>query len=114
MILNGNANCGSCGMDLGYPPEDDEAAFCGHCQWDEHECPGDEFERIVLDVLTRIRDHEAEWLSTLREVVPSYDPVANEASDGETSRMDEVQTDQAFAAQQLLRELMKEFEVATT
>ncbi|MCC2279492.1 hypothetical protein LKL35_29280 [Streptomyces sp. ET3-23] len=67
--------------------------------------------RMLRDAAERIRQHEADWLATLREEVPSYDPEENLADDGpETDRMDEVQTDQAFDAQSLLRQLLEDFE----
>lgn len=110
MIFNGNANCASCGMDMGYPPEDADPVLCGHCQWGDHECPDGQFGRVVRAALRRIQDHEAEWLEKLQDEVPSYNPDINEASDDETGRMDEIQADQAFEAQHLLLALMEEFE----
>ncbi|UFQ16446.1 MULTISPECIES: hypothetical protein [Streptomyces] len=111
----GRVLCNGCKMDLhAYPSDYDDGGkevYCGHCENERHECPEEVAARLLRDAVKRIRQHEAEWLATLREEVPSYDPADNLADDGpETDRMDEVQTDQAFDAQLLLRDLLKEFE----
>ncbi|MFI6682537.1 hypothetical protein [Streptomyces sp. NPDC050485] len=111
----GRVLCNECKMDLCAYPEDYEdggkGTLCGHCSWDEHVCPEERFEAIIRGAVKRIRKHEGDWLATLREEVPSYDPQENLADGGpETDRMDEVQTDQAFDAQALLRQLLEDFE----
>ncbi|MEU1353909.1 hypothetical protein ABZ410_08385 [Streptomyces cinnamoneus] len=65
---------------------------------------------VLWNALERMKEHEAEWLQYLREEVSSYDLDGNGADDGEVSRMDEIQTAQAFSAQELLRDLMQRFE----
>ncbi|MBT2383848.1 hypothetical protein [Streptomyces sp. ISL-11] len=113
MIDTGNAHCGSCGMDLGFPDQDGEVNACGHCQWDEHVCPEEKSVDVLRSSIKRIREHEAQWLRCLREEVPSYDPDLNDADCvDDVRRMDEMQTDQAFDAQLLLRALMTDLEAA--
>ncbi|MER6380745.1 hypothetical protein ABT274_12275 [Streptomyces sp. NPDC001127] len=113
----GRVLCNECKMDLCAYPSDYEnegaETYCGHCENERHECPEEVAARVLRDAAKRMRRHETDWLATLREEVPSYDPEENVADDGpDTDRMDEVQTDQAFDAQTLLRDLLKEFEVA--
>ncbi|MFH8346820.1 hypothetical protein [Streptomyces sp. NPDC018045] len=69
----------------------------------------DSASNVLRNARKQIEDHEAGWLATLREEVPSYDPDEGYADDHEVWRMDEVQRDQAFAAQELLRDLLTEF-----
>ncbi|MER5441100.1 hypothetical protein [Streptomyces sp. NPDC002790] len=118
-VWTGMVECSDCGMDLAAYPSDydigpEGSVYCGHCENERHECPEGVAARVLRDAVKRIRAHEADWLATLREEVPSYDLEENNADQGEeANRMDEVQTDQAFDAQLLLRDLLEKFAAVT-
>ncbi|GHF38793.1 hypothetical protein GCM10010218_20040 [Streptomyces mashuensis] len=69
---------------------------------------------VLRNAVERIKEHEAHWLEYLHSEVPSYCPEDGYVDDEEAGRMDEIQEDQAFSAQELLRDLLKRFEEVTS
>ncbi|MFD7015867.1 hypothetical protein [Streptomyces sp. NPDC059928] len=115
MLKDGYVVCDGCDDDIYAYSEDFEDGgqeyFCTHCIWERHVCPEGKYTKLVADAVSRIKEHESAWLATLKDEVPSYCEEESYADQGgDVNRMDEVQADQAFAAQELLRTLLKEFE----
>ncbi|MEU2086736.1 hypothetical protein ABZ569_33305 [Streptomyces albus] len=63
---------------------------------------------VISQLSSRIDKHEASWELCKVKNVPTYDPVTGEAEPGEdTDLLDQIETDQAFAAQAILRRVAK-------